>query len=282
MIWYGLKQADYITIAISFVVCHCITLGSQVLLNKYSPSYRKCTRAEQAEWGTRVTSSAHAIVVVAVLSTEAFRKGSEFIWIPDDIMYWQTEAGDRALGICIGYFLADLFYVLYYRMPPVWHSVLHHLLATEGSLVCLMIDNIQWFPTYLLWTTEVTNPFNNAYWMAVRSYPKGKVPDIYATMFTGSWLIFRVLNNFPVIRAFALNANLLFSSHIVIQATLYSNLLFLMTLHIYFFYFSLGNPHDGLPWPSWILPYLEDKDVKHKQRVKKLKQSRASSKRKDE
>jgi len=171
----------------SFVACRVLTRVSNVVSPKFKP-YQRLPAIEKAEWHTRITSTAHALLAFVL---------SVYVVITDYDLFVNPVHGDNYISnLCFaigaGYFLSDFIEIVRHQIPPLFPIVTHHLLAGWGFLSCVSTNGAaKWFATYLL-ITEGSTPLNNLYWMCERCNVPFKLKYIVGVLFSCSWVLFRI------------------------------------------------------------------------------------------
>jgi len=145
---------------LSFITCWGLFFASDIVFARLFLFYNKeLSKGDRAEWGSRVVSTIHALLVTIVasyvLSTDAR--------VRNDLVSGYNMLQDWNLRILIGYMSYDLLLVLGTKQLRSIGSVIHHLLCLVGAFSCLGWHQLQ-LVTVLLTCTEITTPFVNMRW----------------------------------------------------------------------------------------------------------------------
>jgi len=150
------------TLLVSFVATILINLLSHILCRMYIGPYIN-NKMIRIEWNTRVASTIHALVIFPMAAYTIY-------WyypaITDNILH-VSAMGTMTISLSIGYFLADLCFVLYAgpmgQMSNTLGTIIHHIVAS----ICFFVGAFQrcgHIFILMFLVTEVSNPFLNARW----------------------------------------------------------------------------------------------------------------------
>jgi len=174
---------------VSFITCWGIYFASDVLFSRLFDFYRKLSRADRIEWGSRVVSTLHAIFVTY---------GSGLVLLTEDVVHDHPFIGHSSVAewynkVLIGYFVYDLMLVLGEKQIRTVGTLVHHILGLigyiasieyqEGLLICVLFA-----------FTEITTPFvNNRWFLAITKKTNTKIYIFNGLLMTLGFIVVRVL-----------------------------------------------------------------------------------------
>ncbi|TPX45270.1 hypothetical protein SeMB42_g04074 [Synchytrium endobioticum] len=145
------------TVLKSLGVWQCLYILSHPISSYMSSTYKKITPTKQAEWCSRLVSTAHALVVcylsIPLLSDPVLSRDKVFAF---------TEGASHTASVTIGYFLWDTIVSLY-SVETAGPSFLFHALISLIAFLLTMQPFLMYFiGPFLLF--EISTPLLNINW----------------------------------------------------------------------------------------------------------------------
>ena len=180
-------------------------------------------RGYQAEWDTRVASSAHAIAALAGVYHTAMQSAAhraDRLGAYDARLYVGADESVTGLGpeffcaLFVGYLVADIIPVVIYRdtMANINELYGHHILASAAWSCLIYYRVTQWYGCFWL-LAELSTPFVNLRWWLYKSKSTGlpyAVNGLVMTLAFGwtrvshlPWTLSYLVTDFAAMRAHA-------------------------------------------------------------------------------
>lgn len=158
-------------------------------------SYYSLSRLQRIEWDNRVISTVHAIFITTmslylVFISDLFADNQH----AGIVILRKSTLSTFALGVSLGYFLADLG-MIFWVYPSLGGKeyVVHHLLSA-ASLAYAMLTGEGQFYTFIVLMSETTTPGINLRWyLDTAGMKRSRLYLVNGVMMFFAWLIARVL-----------------------------------------------------------------------------------------
>lgn len=158
-------------------------------------SYYSLSRLQRIEWDNRVISTIHAIFITTmslylVFISDLFADNQH----AGIVILRKSTLSTFALGVSLGYFLADLG-MIFWVYPSLGGKeyVVHHLLSA-ASLAYAMLTGEGQFYTFIVLMSETTTPGINLRWyLDTAGMKRSRLYLVNGVMMFFAWLIARVL-----------------------------------------------------------------------------------------
>ncbi|XP_026427766.1 transmembrane protein 56-B-like [Papaver somniferum] len=168
---------------------------TQVISSGYSKTYATLTKIQKIEWNNRGISTIHAIFITTmslyfVFFAELFSDRS----ITGLVTFRSSPLSNFALGVSVGYFIADLA-MIFWLYPSLggMEYVLHHLLSLIAVAYSMLSGEGQLY-TYMVLISETTTPGINLRWyLDTAGMKRSTAYLINGVVIFFSWLVARVL-----------------------------------------------------------------------------------------
>ncbi|XAR58814.1 hypothetical protein NMG60_11014363 [Bertholletia excelsa] len=191
----GREYNWFLSVSAGMAMCRVVYELTGLISQLLFKGYDKLSDSEKREWNNRGFSTFHALIVAVgslylfVLSG-LFNEGS----FSELIINRRSVLSDAILGISTGYFLSDLWMILWY-FPALggMEYVLHHVLSMFSIVLALISGQAQIYILMVLFT-ESTTPLVNLRWYLDVAGQKGSRLYICngVALFFG-WLVARIV-----------------------------------------------------------------------------------------
>lgn len=142
---------SHVMLSVLLYSCMWCTLYFIFCLVNYKRSY---------EWNVRIVTAIHAIVVTAMSAWCAFVQGP---WPFTDAGGRNTPLQQSTICVCLGYFLFDLTWCLYYQTEGP-SMLIHHILSIMGLSVCVLSGCYGTEMIGSICGSEISNPLLQLRW----------------------------------------------------------------------------------------------------------------------
>ncbi|GMH20820.1 hypothetical protein Nepgr_022662 [Nepenthes gracilis] len=185
----------YTSILVGLLACKVIYDLTQLFSSLHFKSFTGLSRAQKIEWNNRGMSTVHA-VFIATMSLY-FVYWSD-LYADDRSASIVTFRGSPlsifALGVSVGYFIADLGMILwFYPSLGGMEYVIHHSLSGISVAYAMFSGEGQLY-TFMVLISEVTTPEINMRWfLDMAGLKKSSVYLINGMVIFLAWLVARIL-----------------------------------------------------------------------------------------
>jgi len=142
---------------------------SRLLSGVFVKSYRGLSAVDKWDWDTRIGSSIHAAastaLAVYVVGTSGVVPGLGYPPLRGPASLFTSPLTHAAVGLSLGYFIADTFALVYYYplLPHTNELMMHHLTCLACLAVAFFTRHGHMYIEMMV-ATEVTTPLINARW----------------------------------------------------------------------------------------------------------------------
>ncbi|XP_010272304.1 PREDICTED: transmembrane protein 56-B-like isoform X2 [Nelumbo nucifera] len=167
---------------------------TQLISSFYFKKYSNLTRIQQIEWNNRGISTIHAIFITAMsLYLVFFSDLFSDHYFSGLVTFRSSPLSTFALGISVGYFIADLGMILWlYPSLGGTEYVVHHLLSVVAVAYSMLSGEGQLY-TYMVLISEMTTPGINLRWyLDTAGLKKSNIYLINGVAMFFVWLVARI------------------------------------------------------------------------------------------
>ncbi|WCJ24833.1 TRAM LAG1 and CLN8 (TLC) lipid-sensing domain containing protein [Euphorbia peplus] len=184
----------YTAIAGGIFACKMVYDLSQLFSSVYFKSYSNLSKTQRVEWNNRAISTCHAILITAMALYFVFCSDLFSDHLPGLITYQSSPLSTFTLGVSVGYFIADLWMIIwFYPSLGGMEYILHHLLSMISVAYAMLTSEGQIY-IYLVLISETTTPGINLRWyLDTAGMKKSKLYIINGVLIFLTWLVARVL-----------------------------------------------------------------------------------------
>ncbi|XP_052147740.1 uncharacterized protein LOC127766668 [Oryza glaberrima] len=184
----------YTSVLVGIALCKMAYDLTRVLSSFYFKGYSSLTKIQRVEWNNRGMSSAHAIFITAislylVMSTDLFSDR-----LKGPITFRNSIISTFALGVSVGYFIADLA-MIFWLYPSLggMEYIVHHTLSLV-AIAYTMLSGEGQFYTYMVLISETTTPEINLRWfLDTAGLKKSSAYLVNGILMFVAWLVARIL-----------------------------------------------------------------------------------------
>ncbi|XP_024018916.1 transmembrane protein 56-B isoform X2 [Morus notabilis] len=185
----------YISILAGIFFCKLVYDLTQLLSNFYIKNYATLTKIQQIEWNNRGISTIHAIFIT--ITSLYFVFWSDLFSdkrLAGLITFRSSPLSNFALGVSVGYFIADLGMILWlYPSLGGVEYVIHHSLSGIAVWYSMFSGEGQLY-TYMILISEITTPEINIRWYLDTGGMKRSIAYlINGVVIFFAWLVARIL-----------------------------------------------------------------------------------------
>ncbi|KAK4578031.1 hypothetical protein RGQ29_028243 [Quercus rubra] len=194
---------DYV-LADSFIPCTSIIGGifaskvvydlTQTISAIYFKSYASLSKMQRVEWNNRAISTLHAIFITTISLYFVFWSDLYSDQFAGLITLRCSQLSTFALGVSVGYFLADLGMILwFYPALGGFEYVIHHLLSIAAVAYAMLTGEGQLY-TYMVLISETTTPGINLRWyLDATGKKRSRAYVINGVVIFFAWLVARII-----------------------------------------------------------------------------------------
>ncbi|XP_020537746.1 TLC domain-containing protein 4 isoform X2 [Jatropha curcas] len=160
----------------------------------YFKSYSNLTKMQRIEWNNRAISTLHAIFITVislylVFCSKLFSDSHAGL-----ITFQSSSLSTFALGVSVGYFIADLGMIIwFYPSLGGMEYVIHHLLSMIAVAYAMLTSEGQLY-TYMVLISETTTPGINLRWyLDIAGLKRSRAYLINGVVIFLAWLVARIL-----------------------------------------------------------------------------------------
>lgn len=185
----------YISILAGIFFCKLVYDLTQLLSNFYIKNYATLTKIQQIEWNNRGISTIHAIFIT--ITSLYFVFWSDLFSdkrLAGFITFRSSPLSNFALGVSVGYFIADLGMILWlYPSLGGVEYVIHHSLSGIAVWYSMFSGEGQLY-TYMILISEITTPEINIRWYLDTGGMKRSIAYLVnGVVIFFAWLVARIL-----------------------------------------------------------------------------------------
>ncbi|CAA0832943.1 TRAM- LAG1 and CLN8 (TLC) lipid-sensing domain containing protein [Striga hermonthica] len=185
----------YTSVLSGMFTCKLLYDMTQLVSTFYFQSYNGLTKIQRIEWNNRGVSTLHAVFISAmslyfVFWSELFSDNNS----AGLITFRYSSLSTFALGLSVGYFIADLGMIcwLYPSLGGVEYIV-HHSLSAIAVAYSLLTGEGQLY-TFMVLISEVTTPEINMRWyLDISGLKRSNAYLINGVVIFFGWLVARIL-----------------------------------------------------------------------------------------
>lgn len=185
----------YTSILGGILACKVIYDLFQLFSTLYLKSYDGLTKIQRVEWNNRGMSTAHAVYIAAMSLYFVFWSDLFADDQPAGLVTFRSSIlSTFALGVSVGYFIADLGLLLwFYPSLGGKEFVLHHTLSGIAVAYAMLSGEGQLY-TFMILISEVTTPEINMRWfLDTAGLKRSGAYLINGVMIFLAWLVARIL-----------------------------------------------------------------------------------------
>lgn len=184
----------YTSIIGGIIACKMVYDLSQLISAVNFKSYSSLSKIQHVEWNNRAISTVHAIFVTIFSLYFVFWSDLYSDQQLGLITFRSSSLSTLALGVSVGYFLADLgMIVWFYPHIGGMEYVVHHLLSISALAYAMLTGEGQLY-TYMVLISETTTPGINLRWyLDTAGMKRSRAYVINGVVIFLAWLVARVL-----------------------------------------------------------------------------------------
>ncbi|OMP03557.1 hypothetical protein CCACVL1_02363 [Corchorus capsularis] len=155
----------YTSVICGICACKMFYDLTQLLSSFYFKSYPSLTKVQRTEWSNRSISTIHAIFITVMSLYFVFWSNLYSDHQYAGLVIFRSSAlSTFALGVSVGYFLADLGMIIwFYPSLGGMEYLLHHLLSVAAVAYSMLTGEGQLY-TFMVLISETTTPGINLRW----------------------------------------------------------------------------------------------------------------------
>ncbi|KAI4305971.1 hypothetical protein L6164_029293 [Bauhinia variegata] len=185
----------YTSIVGGIFACKMIYDLTQLICTIYFKSYSSLSKIQRTEWNNRAISTIHAIFTTTVSLYFVFcsnlysdSQSTELITLRS------SPLSTFALGVSVGYFIADLGMIFwFYPSLGGYEYVVHHLLSLVAVAYAMLSGEGQLY-TYMVLISETTTPGINLRWyLDTAGMKRTSAYLLNGVVIFIAWLVARIL-----------------------------------------------------------------------------------------
>ncbi|KAK7300200.1 hypothetical protein RJT34_11037 [Clitoria ternatea] len=185
----------YTSIIGGVFACKLVYDLTQIFSAVHFKSYSSLTRLQRVEWKNRSMSTIHAIFITTmslylVFCSNLFSDNQS----DERVIIQSSSLSTFALGVSVGYFIADLGMIFWY-FPSLggYEYVIHHVLSLVSVAFSMLSGQGQLY-TYMVLISETTTPGINLRWyLDATGMKRSKAYLINGVVIFIAWLVARIL-----------------------------------------------------------------------------------------
>ncbi|KAL4622173.1 hypothetical protein ACB092_06G278700 [Castanea dentata] len=160
----------------------------------YFKSYASLSKMQRVEWNNRAISTLHAIYIATISLYFVFWSDLYSDQFAGLITLRCSQLSTFALGVSVGYFLADLGMILwFYPALGGFEYVIHHLLSIAAVAYAMFTGEGQLY-TYMVLISETTTPGVNLRWyLDAIGKKRSRAYVINGVVMFFAWLVARII-----------------------------------------------------------------------------------------
>ncbi|KAL5577672.1 hypothetical protein UlMin_019371 [Ulmus minor] len=185
----------YTSILSGILLCKLAYDVTQFLSSSYFKNYPTLTKIQQIEWNNRGISTVHAIFITItslylVFWSDLFSDQQ----LAGIVTFRSSPLSTFALGVSVGYFIADLGMILwFYPSLGGVEYVIHHSLSGIAVSYSMFSGEGQLY-TYMILISEITTPEINIRWyLDTAGMKRSSAYLINGVVIFFAWLVARIL-----------------------------------------------------------------------------------------
>lgn len=185
----------YTSVLAGIFFCKLVYDLTQLLSNFYIKNFASLTKIQQIEWNNRGISTIHAIFITImslyfVFWSDLFSDQR----LAGSITFRSSPLSNFALGVSVGYFIADLGMILWlYPSLGGIEYVIHHSLSGIAVSYSMFSGEGQLY-TYMILISEITTPEINIRWyLDIGGMKRSIAYLINGVVIFFAWLVARIL-----------------------------------------------------------------------------------------
>lgn len=185
----------YTSILLGIFICKLVYDLTQLISSYYFKTYTGLTKIQRIEWSSRGISTVHAMFVAS--SSLYFVFWSDLFsdkQLAGFITFRSSALSTFALGVSVGYFLADLG-MIFWLYPSLggMEYVIHHSLSGTAVAYSMFSGEGQLY-TFMVLISEVTTPEINLRWyLDTAGLKRSSAYLINGVIIFFAWLVARIL-----------------------------------------------------------------------------------------
>ncbi|KAK7387005.1 hypothetical protein VNO78_27442 [Psophocarpus tetragonolobus] len=185
----------YTSVISGMLACKMIYELTQLIGSSHFKIYSSFSKIQRIEWNDRAVSTMHAIFITSISLYLVFCSNLFSDYQSSELITDRSSSlSTFALGVSVGYFIADLGMILWF-FPSLggYEYVIHHLFSLVAVAYSMLSGEGQLY-TFMVLISETTTPGINLRWyLDVAGMKKSKAYLINGVVIFISWLVARIL-----------------------------------------------------------------------------------------
>ncbi|KAG5017414.1 hypothetical protein AAZX31_08G294700 [Glycine max] len=185
----------YTSVISGMLACKMVYELTQHIGSNYFKIYSNFSKIQRIEWNNRAISTIHAIFITSMSLYMVFCSNLFSDYQSTELITERSSSlSTFALGVSVGYFIADLGTILWF-FPALggYEYVIHHLFSLVAVAYAMLTGEGQLY-TFMVLISETTTPGINLRWyLDVAGMKKSKAYLINGVVIFISWLVARIL-----------------------------------------------------------------------------------------
>lgn len=185
----------YTSVFCGMFACKMVYNVTQLTSTIYFKSYSSLSKIQRTEWNNRAISTIHAIFITTMALYFVFWSDLFSDYQHAGLITFRNSPFSTfALGVSVGYFLADFGMILwFYPSLGGMEYVFHHLLSVAGVAYSMLTGEGQLY-TYMVLISETTTPGINLRWyLDTAGMKRSRAYLINGVVIFVAWLVARIL-----------------------------------------------------------------------------------------
>ncbi|XVF58460.1 hypothetical protein PTKIN_Ptkin07bG0068700 [Pterospermum kingtungense] len=168
---------------------------TELFSNVYFNSYHSLSKVQRTEWSNRSISTIHAIFITVMSLYFVFWSNLYSDHQNAGLIIFRSSAlSTFALGVSVGYFLADLGMIIWcYPSLGGMEYVLHHLLSVAAVAYSMLTGEGQLYTFMVLISETTTAGVNLRWYLDTAGMKKSRAYLINGVVIFVAWLVARIL-----------------------------------------------------------------------------------------
>ncbi|KAL5177835.1 Transmembrane protein 56-B [Glycine soja] len=181
----------YTSVISGMLACKMVYELTQHIGSNYFKIYSNFSKIQRIEWNNRAISTIHAIFITSMSLYMVFCSNLFSDYQSTELITERSSSlSTFALGVSVGYFIADLGTILWF-FPALggYEYVIHHLFSLVAVAYAMLTGEGQLY-TFMVLISETTTPGINLRWyLDVAGMKKSKAYLINGVVIFISWLV---------------------------------------------------------------------------------------------
>ncbi|EEF41983.1 conserved hypothetical protein [Ricinus communis] len=184
----------YTSIIAGIFACKTVYDLTDLFSAVYFKCYPKLANVQRIEWNNRAISTFHAIFITVISLYLVFGSDLYSDHSADVITFRSSSLSVFALGVSVGYFIADIGMIIwFYPSLGGMEYVIHHLLSMVAVAYAMLTSEGQLY-TFIVLISETTTPGINLRWyLDTAGMKRSRAYLINGVVIFLAWLVARIL-----------------------------------------------------------------------------------------